>query len=294
MRRLDPPPCAVTHGGAANVQSVRDGCEAAARAAIAVLAQRGSPLDAAVAAVVLLEDDPRMNAGTGSVIRLEGSGAQMDAAVMDAAGFGSVAVVEDLKNPVLLARAVYDSPHLMMAGAGAMELAARLGLARADVVTEAQREKHKARLAKLADEPLWQGVPAAFWQTTRDVGGACDTVGAVVRDAQGRFAAAASTGGLWCALRGRVGDVPIPGAGLFVGAAGAVAATGVGEIIWREMIARRVHDCMAGGRSAQEACDEAVSFLRRAHAGFDVGVIAVDAQGHGAAVTTQMPWAHAG
>jgi L-asparaginase/beta-aspartyl-peptidase (threonine type) len=279
---------------------VRDGCEAANAAARAVLEQGGSALDAAVAAVVVLEDDPRMNAGTGSVIRMdasrrEGGGAQMDASVMDRRGFGAVAVVEGLKNPVKLARAVYDSPHLMLAGAGAMELAERLGLEKGDPLTERQRDRHAARMKKLDEDPrfqqMWGGLPEQFWRGVGDAGGACDTVGAVVRDAHGEFAAAASTGGLWCALRGRVGDVPIPGAGIWVGERGAVAATGVGEAIWREMLSKRVHDALVDGASPQAAVDDAVRFMATRHPDADVGLIVVDDNGSGGGATGQMPWA---
>lgn len=293
------PACVLAHGGAANVPEVRDGCEAACAAARQVLEEGGSALDAAVAAVVVLEDDPRMNAGTGSVIRFDGgserAGVQMDASVMDRRGFGAVAVVEGLKNPVRLARAVYDSPHMMLAGPGANELAARLGLVVAEPITPRQRQKHAERMARLSEEPrfreMWSGVPDAFWKAVGDAGGACDTVGAVVRDAQGEFAVASSTGGLWCALRGRVGDVPIPGAGLHVGPSGAVAATGVGEVIWQEMLSRRVHDAIAGGKSAQEAVDEAIAWMRERHPGQDVGLIAVGTVDHGGGATGQMPWA---
>lgn len=239
-----------------------------------------------------------MNAGTGSVIRLDGGpdrGVQMDASVMDRRGFGAVAVVEGVKNPVKLARAVYDSPHMMIAGAGANELASRLGLEMADPVTARQREKHAARMAKLDEEPrfreMWGAMPDAFWKAVGDAGGACDTVGAVVRDGRGEFAVASSTGGLWCAVRGRVGDVPIPGAGLHVGPWGAVAATGVGEVIWQEMLSRRVHDAIAGGKTAQEAVDEALAWMHERHPGQDVGLIAASAVDQGGGATSQMPWA---
>lgn len=296
MRRVGCPPCVVTHGGAGNASDVVDGCQRACLAALALA--EGRALDAAIAAVVVLEDDPRMNAGTGSVLRLEGGSAQMDASAMDADGFGAVAVVENLKNPVKLARAIYDSPHVMLAGAGAMELASRLGLEPADPVTDRQRARHRERLATLGEEPLWRGVPASLWPEAYRAAaartGASDTVGAVVRAADGSFAAAASTGGIWCALRGRVGDVPIPGAGIWVGPAGAVAATGVGEVIWRELLARRCHDEMARGLPAQAAVDACVAFMRARHPGVDVGLIAVDTVGAGGGATTGMPWATAG
>jgi len=84
--------------------------------------------------------------------------------------------------------------------------------------------------------------------------------------------------------------VPIPGAGLYVGERGAVACTGVGELIWREMLAVRLHDRL-GERPAGDVLDDAMANMRRRHPGKDVGVIAVDAVSGGAAVTGDMPWA---
>lgn len=272
-----------------------DGCRAACGAALAALARGERALDAAVAAVVMLEDDERMNAGTGSTLRLDGS-IQTDASVMDASGFGAVAGLEGIRNPVRVARAVYDTPHRLVVGRGARELADRLGLPAADLVTTRARERHAARMATLGTgmfAALWQDVPEVFWQKAAQAGGACDTVGVVVRAADGTFAAAASTGGIWCALPGRVGDVSIPGAGIEVGEAGAVVATGVGEVIWREQLCARVHDALMRGAPAQQAVDDAIEAMRARHPGIDVGLLAVDRAFGGAAVTHQMPWARA-
>ena len=76
---------AIAHGGVGTPAEHSDGCRAAVDRALAVLAANGDPLDAAVAGVVVLEDDPRFNAGTGSIVRLDGT-VQMDASVMDSAG----------------------------------------------------------------------------------------------------------------------------------------------------------------------------------------------------------------
>jgi hypothetical protein len=85
---------AIAHGGVGSPASASDGCRMAVDAALAALAAGKDPLDAAVAGVVLLEDDPRFNAGTGSIVRLDGS-IQMDASVMDSGGrFGAVAGIE--------------------------------------------------------------------------------------------------------------------------------------------------------------------------------------------------------
>lgn len=287
------PALVLTHGGAANDPAVADGCQRACDAALDALARGGSALDAAVAAVIVLEDDERMNAGTGSTLRLDGS-IQTDASVMDARGFGAVAGLEGIKNPVRVARAVYDTPHRLVVGRGARELADRLGLPAAELATARAREKHAARMKTLGEglfAAMWKDVPDTFWKKAASAGGACDTVGAVVRSTDGSYAAAGSTGGIWCALPGRVGDVPIPGAGLWVGEAGAVVATGVGEVIWSEMLCARTHDAMARGASAQRAVDEAIADMRQRHPGMDVGLLAVDAHGGGAAVTDKMPWA---
>src|SRR4051794_10470721 len=109
-------PAAIAHGGVGTSSEASDGCRRAVDAALALLARGVDPLEAAVAAVVVLEDDPRFNAGTGSIVRLDGS-VQMDASVMDSEGrFGAVATIERVKNPVTVARAVLETPHLLLAG----------------------------------------------------------------------------------------------------------------------------------------------------------------------------------
>jgi L-asparaginase/beta-aspartyl-peptidase (threonine type) len=117
-----------------------------------------------------------------------------------------------------------------------------------------------------------------------------DTVGTVCRDGDGRFAATLSTGGTSITLYGRVGDVPIMGAGLFAGPAGAVACTGFGEMIIREAEARTVYNLMAGGLSARDA-------VRRGCQAFpesaDLGVIAVGRDGWGVAANRSMAYGHA-
>ena len=89
---------AIAHGGVGTDAAHSDGCRAAVDAALAALSASNDPLAAAVAGVVVLEDDPRFNAGTGSIVRLDGS-VQMDASVMDSSGrFGAVASIERVRN----------------------------------------------------------------------------------------------------------------------------------------------------------------------------------------------------
>ncbi|USX18756.1 isoaspartyl peptidase/L-asparaginase [Oxalobacteraceae bacterium OTU3REALA1] len=121
-------------------------------------------------------------------------------------------------------------------------------------------------------------------------GQACDTVGAVVRDAAGHFAVAGSTGGCAPALLGRVGDTPIIGAGFYAGPAGAVAVTGIGEHIVRHLLAHTVHGWLAGGMRLAAALERALTLFDPA---IDVGLIAVSATDSGARSNRDMPWAAA-
>lgn len=272
-------PAAVAHCGSGTPPDQGRGCDQAIAAALAILETGGDPLDAAAAGVVVLEDEPSHNAGTGSAVRLDGRSVQMDAAVMDSSGkFGAVIGVEELKNPVLVARAVADTPNRILAGAGATAFARALGHAvhdprRPETLAEAQEAR--ADIAAGRVPAAWSGFDwrRAWNYETRppaapkdgagapptDPGG--DTVGVAVRSADGRFAAALSTGGWTVVLRGRVGDVPIPGAGLFAGPHGAVAATGRGELIIDTHLARTVHGWLAEGVSAADAAERGVDLL---------------------------------
>lgn len=293
-------PLVVTHGGAGSPPSLADGPQAAADTALGVLLRGGSSLDAAIAGTVKLENDPRFNAGTGANIRLDGKTIQMDAALMTHTGrFAAVAVIERVRNPILVARAVMDStPHLLLAGEGATRFAHRIGFE--DVVpTGAEAlEKYRARMKRQAevfgctdttffDWRRYWNFPGPMPADVLEWGRHGDTVGTVARDAAGTFAATLSTGGTSVTLYGRVGDVPVYGAGLYAGPAGAVACTGEGEEIIRRAMARTVYESMAQGTPARAAVEKAVrSFPER----FDLGLIAVDRQGWGVACNLPMAY----
>ncbi len=288
-------PLVVTHGGAGAASKHSDGCVAAGRAALDALHAGADALNAAVAAVRVLEDDVRFNAGVGAAVRLDGKTIQLDAGVADAGGFGSVAGLERVRHPVEVALAVRHSPHVMLCGAGAQALAEKLGLvtdiplhtpARVDVVVDVWR--------RLREDPRWKHADVhALWNfdgpLPADVPPRTgDTVGAVVRDAHGRFAAAGSTGGTSWALRGRVGDTPIFGAGLYVGSHGAVVATGIGEEIWRRMSAHAVHGLVAAGSHPKDAVTTHVDTFPQV---WDVGLLCVGHHGWGAGSNRDMAWA---
>ncbi|QBE66186.1 isoaspartyl peptidase/L-asparaginase [Pseudoduganella lutea] len=285
----------VTHGGAGGSRDQDDGCRFAARTGLDRLAGGGSALDGAVAAVVALEDDGRYNAGSGSVLCLDGRTIEMDASVMDSQGaLGAVACLQRVKNPVLVAQAVARTPHWLLAGEGAERFARTAGFAIHHAISERQRAKHERLMATLGGkEPATPGVANRafkdYWNyDTPPEFTPCDTVGAVVRDAAGNFAVACSTGGSAPSLLGRVGDTPIIGSGFYAGAEGAVAVTGIGEHIVRHLLAHTVYTWMAGGMPVEEAVQRGVDLLP---AEIDVGVIAINRHAAAMRSNREMPCA---
>jgi L-asparaginase/beta-aspartyl-peptidase (threonine type) len=288
----------VVHGGAGSPREYDDGCARAAQAAADELALSRDALDAAIAAVTTMEDDGRFNAGTGSVLRLDGAGVEMDASVMDTRGrLGAVACVQGVRNPVLLARAVADSPHWLLAGEGAKRFADAIGHPSYDHISERQRAAHRKVLKELAGSvPAMPGVDNGaflrFWnyQTPLNLPehAACDTVGAVVRAPDGHFAVAVSTGGSAPSLFGRVGDTPIIGSGFYAGPKGAVAATGIGEQIVRHLLARTVYGWIEDGMPLEQALKRGIDLFDPAVA---VGLIAVSREEAAAYSNRDMPQA---
>ena len=235
-----------------------EGVRRAARAGWEVLRGGGSALDAVLAAVTVLEDDPTFNAGTGSTLNAEGE-VEMDASVMDGATLaaGAVAAVKDVRNPALLARAVMErSGHLLLVAEGASKFAREVGLPpwpSERLVTPGQRARFEAARRTPAPGSAVAGARAP-------PGGG--TVGAVARDARGHLAAATSTGGTFLKRPGRVGDTPVVGAGIYADdALAAVSATGHGERIIQVTLARVAADLVAGGRLPMEAARQAVQLL---------------------------------
>ena len=301
----------VTHGGVGSPPDWSPLCEDAASVGSEQAEQNDAALAMAVAAVVTLENQPLLNAGTGANIRLDGVTIQMDAAVMRSDGeFAAVAAIERVGNPILVAAAVLETPHRLLVGDGATRFAHRLGFT--DVVptcAEAKAKYHR-RIARLLageagggyDEFDWrrawnyptpppESLPDSNLDTARSgagIGGETgDTVGAVARDAAGNFAAALSTGGTRITLDGRVGDVPIFGCGCYAGPAGAVACTGFGEEIIRHAMARAVYDLLAEGLTARAAVTAACARFPRE---YSLGLIAVGRDGWGVAANREMAW----
>jgi beta-aspartyl-peptidase (threonine type) len=225
----------VIHGGAGTIErdrltpeqdkEIRAALGRAIDAGSAVLAAKGSSLDAVEAAIKVLEDDPHFNAGRGAVFTWEGRN-ELDAAIMDGRtrAAGAVTGVTRTRHPVSLARAVMEkSPHVFLSGAGADGFAVEQGLQQVDPEWFATPERRR-QLERMKAKQL------GSYDVDRKYG----TVGAVAVDVEGHVAAATSTGGLTGKRWGRIGDAPVIGAGTYADdRACAVSATGAGEYFIR-------------------------------------------------------------
>ena len=272
-------PLILTHCGASSDRSVSDAAQRAGERGFEILKRGGKALDAVVEAIAVLEDDPRLNAGTGSRMRIDGR-IQMDAALMDSTlEAGAVAAIENVRNPIRVARDVLGTPHVLLVGPDALAFARERGHAPYDPATPESRRRLQETLERIrrGDLPAY----ARNWKAV-DLHG---TVGAVARDRRGRYAAGSSTGGTAFMIPGRVGDTPILGSGLYAGPHGAVTATGIGEEIMKRVLSKVAFDRMAEGRSAQNAVDRAIALFPR---GVSVGLIAVGDRGWGEACDREM------
>ena len=242
-------PALLVHGGAWDIppeerEAHETGAFAAARLGIDSLRGGAAALDTVEAVVTLLEDDPALNAGTGSVLNRRGE-AVLDASIMDGEDLrvGGVAAVRTVRNPVRVARRVIEATRqVLLAGPGAEEFAREQGfeaIRPEELVVPREVERLRAHRAR------------------RRAAAPGDTVGAVAIDGEGRIAAAGSTGGTLNKRPGRVGDTPLPGAGLYADSQiGGVACTGWGEGIARLSMARAVLARMEGGQDPADAARE--------------------------------------
>jgi beta-aspartyl-peptidase (threonine type) len=264
------------HGGAGTIPrdldpAVADEYRAALTEALVagrdILDRGGSALDAVQRVVRLLEDDPHFNAGRGAVFTYDGRHT-LDAAIMDGRDLscGAVASVTDVRNPILLARVVMEeSAHVLLAGEGAERFARQHGfdpVSQDYFFTERRHEQWQEWKAEQAAAPASGG----------------STVGAVALDRQGDLAAATSTGGLTGKRWGRVGDVPLIGAGTYArNETCAVSCTGQGEEYIRNVAAHEVSALMAlTDLDLEQAVDEVLRRRLPAGAG---GMIAVGPDG---------------
>ncbi|XP_002731245.1 isoaspartyl peptidase/L-asparaginase-like [Saccoglossus kowalevskii] len=255
-------PAIVIHGGAWAIpdnfaEASKLGVQIAAKIGYKILHSGGSALDAVEAAVCSLEDDPVFDAGRGSTLNEIGE-VEMDAVIMEGSELraGSVAAVQNIRNPVKLARLVMErTDHCVLVGKGANMFAEEMGIEEVSVdslVTDSARHdwEHYKKFKVTVNE---------FFCSRGDPH---DTVGAVAVDCHGNVACATSTGGITAKRVGRVGDSPIIGSGAYCdNNYGAASATGHGENIMKVTLSRHVLYLIQQGLTPQAAADKSIEYM---------------------------------
>ena len=237
-----------------------------------VLSEGGNALDAVEAGVRIEEANPEnMTVGFGGRPDRDGF-VTLDACIMDPLGrCGSVMALEGFMHPVSVARKVMeDTPHVILVGEGAAQFARDQGFQTQELLTDAARSE-------------WES-----WKETSDYKPVInienhDAIGMLTMDAKGDIAGACTTSGLAYKMRGRVGDSPVIGAGLYLdNEIGGATATGMGEEVVRTVGSFLIVELMRQGLSPQEACEEGVRRILEKNKGrrdFQIGFIALNKKG---------------
>jgi L-asparaginase len=272
-------PKLIIHGGAGSslkggLESVRRSLTAVLEAVYPLLLAGATARDAVVKGCQLLEDDPRFNAGTGSVLQSDGQ-IRMSAALMDGLTqrFSGIINVSRVKNPINLAFFLQHCDDRILSDYGAAELARELELPLYDPMTEIRlQEWMQERAGNFVKEMA--GVVAERELVDESAGRG--TIGVVALDSQGAIAAGTSTGGKGFERIGRVSDSAMP-AGNYATAQAGISCTGIGEDIINECLAARIVVRVADGFPLHAAFER--SFKESSLNQRDLGAIGLDSSG---------------
>ncbi|MDZ8257221.1 isoaspartyl peptidase/L-asparaginase [Nostoc sp. ChiQUE01b] len=275
-------PKLIIHGGAGSSLHGKGGLEAVRRSLHTVIEEVYSLLlsgatasEAVVQGCLMLEDNPRFNAGTGSVLQSDGQ-IRMSASLMDGASgrFSGVINISRVKNPIDLAQFLQSSPDRVLSDFGSAELAREMQIPSYNALTDLRlqewiqerQDNFKSTMAGVVAEP-------ELLETSNAGRG---TIGVVALDASGKLAAGTSTGGKGFERIGRVSDSAMP-AGNYATSNAGVSCTGIGEDIIDECLAARIVVRVTDGMSLKEAMQR--SFGEADENKRDLGAIALDASG---------------
>jgi N4-(beta-N-acetylglucosaminyl)-L-asparaginase len=251
------------------------------KAAWGTLQAGGRAIDAVEQAGIAIENEISCCVGLGGNPDRDGY-VTLDACIMDDRfNCGSVAFLERIKHPISVARKVMDTtPHVMLVGSGAQQFARQNGFT-----------LEPRKLSPDAEKTYRQWLKKAEYKPVINIENH-DTMGTVALDAAGNLSAMCTTSGMAFKMRGRVGDSPLIGPGLFVdNEVGAVTGSGQGEEVIRMCGAHTIIEAMRQGLSPKAACKLAIERIvkrdpERAKQ-FQVGFIAVNKQGEIGAYAVQ-------
>lgn len=237
-----------------------------------VLQAGGSALDAIEAGCMVEEADIKnQSVGKGGRPDRDGN-VTLDACIMNPQGdYGAVVYLKDIVHPISVARKVMeDTPHVLMAGAGARQFAIEQGFKPEDLLTEDSKKEWEEWKKTSKYKPIINIENH-------------DTIGMLAIDAKGDISGGCTTSGLAYKMAGRVGDSPVIGSGLFVdNQVGGATATGMGEEVLKTVGSFLIVELMRQGKTPQQACEEAIEriiFKNPNHKDFQVGYIAVNKEG---------------
>jgi len=262
------------------------------------LSNKGKALDAVESGVKVAEADVKnQSVGYGGLPDRDGI-VTLDASIMDHLGnCGAVLALEQIKHPISVARLVMEkTPHVMLAGDGALQFALEQGFKKENLLTEKSKKDWLEWLKtakynpvsnienKLYDKAAPERLPGNQFNH--------DTIGMLALDAEGNLAGACTTSGMAYKLHGRVGDSPIIGAGLYIdNEVGGATSTGVGEEVVRNVGSFLVVELMRQGYSPEDACKEAVMRIIKKKAkstkDLQVGFLALNKNGEYGAYAIQ-------
>ncbi len=247
------PPCVIASGNGLR----------ATEKAMELMRQDADPLDAVIAGVNIVEEDPNdMSVGYGGLPNEEGV-VELDASVMYGPTHkaGCVAAIRNIKTPSKVAKLVMDrTAHVLLVGEGALKFAKAHGFKEEELLTEKAREVWLKWKESLSERDYWlspddQKSVAELKPYVEHYG----TINCLAVDARGSLAGVTTTSGYAFKLPGRVGDSPIIGAGLYVdNAIGAAGSTGFGEANLRTCASFLIVHLMGQGVSPEEACLKAM------------------------------------
>ena len=230
-----------------------------------ILSKNGNALDAVENGVKVAEADVK-NQTVGYGGRPDRDGiVTLDASIMDHNGnCGAVMALQNIKHPISVARLVMEkTPHVILAGDGALQFALEQGFKAENLLTDLSKKEWEEWLKTAKYNPVSNIENQSYQQAAPEKlpGNQYnhDTIGMLALDAHGNLAGACTTSGMAYKLRGRVGDSPVIGAGLYIdNEIGGATSTGVGEEVVRNVGSFLVVELMRQGYSPEEACKEAV------------------------------------
>ena len=280
--KLQVQPKLIIHGGAGSslhgkggLESVRQSLHIVVEEVYALLLSGKTAAAAVVQGCQMLEDNPRFNAGTGSVLQSDGQ-IRMSASLMDSSSgrFSGVINISRVKNPIELAQFLQNSPDRVLSDYGSAELARELQVPSYNGLTDLRlqewmqerQDNFKSTMAGVVAEP----------ELVESSNAGRGTIGVVALDADGKLAVGTSTGGKGFERIGRVSDSAMP-AGNYATKDAAVSCTGIGEDIIDECLAPRIVVRVTDGMSLKEAMQR--SFAEANDHKRDFGAIALDATG---------------